>query len=348
MLSSCLKLHSSDTLVRGEVNALYQLVTAAGLAESVRLGSALHALQRRLLLLRLRERIEMMMAQNSQAGSDQCINGRRHLLGRNLSRLALVALLSAFIALTAWAGLSTPQKAEALDSEEQTFLTQINNYRAQNGLGPLTLNDKLDDVARWMANDMATHNYFSHADSLGRDPFQRTADLGYNTWRGENLVAGVEGAAQAFQMWHDSPHHNENMLGSHYTVIGIARAYSASSSFGWYWATEFAGEDIAAPPPPAPAAAPGPVATPAPGPAPVPEQRTHPVTPPQVPAHMPQPTPAPMPTPARTPAHSGLVFEGVPPMDFGNKTGGSFLSALLNLEPAVDRLMDRVDVRVVH
>ena len=49
--------------------------------------------------------------------------------------------------------------------------------------------------------------------------------MGYavNTWRGENLVAGTETAAYAFQMWKESPGHNANMLGEHYTVIGIAR-----------------------------------------------------------------------------------------------------------------------------
>jgi uncharacterized protein YkwD len=292
----------------------------------------------------------MMMAPSIWAGSDQRIDGCRH-FRRNISRLALAALLSAFIALTAWAGLSTPQKAEALDSEEQTFLTQINSYRAQNGLGSLTLNDKLDDVARWMANDMATHNYFSHEDSLGRDPFQRMDNLGYNTWRGENLVAGAQGAAQAFQMWHDSPPHNKNMLGSHYTMIGIARAYSASSAFGWYWVTDFAGEDVAAPPPPAPAAASAPATTPAPEPASAtaaPPQQSLPVSRPKVPANAPEPTPAPTSVPLRITAHSGLVFEGVPPIDFGRRTGGSFLSALLELAPAVDRVLDRVDVRLVY
>lgn len=243
-------------------------------------------------------------------------------------------------------GLSTPTRAEALDNEEQTFLTQINTYRAQNGLEPLTLSDKLGDVARWMANDMATHNYFSHVDSLGRDPFQRADDLGYktNTWRGENLAAGAEGSAQAFQIWHDSPPHNDNMLDSHYVVIGVARAYSASSAFGWYWVTDFAGEDVSAPPPPAPAAAP------APEPAPVPElapasasaKLTQLFSQPQVPTNTPEPTPAPPPVLTRHPVHSGLVFEGVPPIDFGHRTGGSFLSALLDLAPAVDRLLDRV------
>jgi uncharacterized protein YkwD len=96
----------------------------------------------------------MMIAPSVRGASDRRDDGYRHHLRQNLSSLALVVLLLAFVALTASAGLLTPMKAEALDSEEQTFLTQINNYRAQNGLGPLTLNDKLDDVARWMANDI--------------------------------------------------------------------------------------------------------------------------------------------------------------------------------------------------
>lgn len=271
-----------------------------------------------------------------------------------IPQLALILPLLVVIAVTASTGLLTSKRAEALDSEEQTFLATINDYRAQNGLGPLSENSTLDNDARWMANDMATHNYFSHEDSLGRDPFARMDDLGYayNTWRGENLVAGTETAAYSFQMWHESPEHNANMLGSHYTVIGIARAYSATSTFGWYWATEFGGEDDSAPPPPAPTAAPEPAAPP-------------PVAPPQIiepvitPAPVVQPAPAtPSPTPSSPPtptavppfrpAHSGLILEDVPPNQFGHATGGSFLSGLLELAPALDRALSRDAVRVVH
>jgi uncharacterized protein YkwD len=260
-----------------------------------------------------------------------------------IPQLALVFSLLVVITVTASTGLLSAKRAEALDSEEQTFLATINAYRAQDGLGPLSENSTLDNDARWMANDMATHNYFSHQDSLGRDPFARMDDLGYgyNTWRGENLVAGTETAAYSFKMWHESPEHNANMLGSHYAVIGIARAYSATSTFGWYWATEFGGEDDSAPPPPAPTAAPEPAAPP------------HVVEPviTQVPS---PPTPEPTASPALTAtppahlAHSGLVFEGVPPIQFGHATGGSFLSGLLELAPALDRALNRDAVRVVH
>jgi uncharacterized protein YkwD len=292
----------------------------------------------------------MMMTPSVRTANDRREDGCRRLFRRKISRFALVATLIAFIALTASSGLLTPLKVAALDGEEQTFLTQINNYRAQNSLGPLTLSSTLDEVARWITNDMATHNYFSHEDSLGRDPFQRMDGLGYNTWRGENLLAGAQGATDAFQMWRDSPAHNDNMLDSHYTVIGIARAYSASSAFGWYWATEFAGEDVAAPPPLAPAAAPAPATTPVPEPAPVRERQTQPVSP-QVTANTPEPpvapAPAPTPVPLRITAHSGLVVEGIPPIDFGHRAGGSSLSALLKLAPVVDRFLRQTAVRPV-
>ncbi|MCH8201238.1 MAG: CAP domain-containing protein, partial [Chloroflexi bacterium] len=119
--------------------------------------------------------------------------------------------------------------ATALDSEEQAFLSIINNYRSAQGLGTLALDPQLNGVALWMANDMASKDYFSHTDSLGRDPFVRMDQMGYayNTWRGENLVAGTEGAQAAFEMWTGSPGHNVNMLGEHYTVIGIARKFDA-------------------------------------------------------------------------------------------------------------------------
>lgn len=202
---------------------------------------------------------------------------------------AVIPLLAAL----AFAVLFTvdTRAAKALDSEEQTFLSIINDYRAANGLGTLAIDPQLNDVALWMANDMASNDYFSHTDSLGRDPFQRMDQMGYtyNTWRGENLVAGTEGAQASFEMWTGSPGHNANMLGEHYTVIGIARKFNQSSSFGWYWATEFGGQTAPLPPPPAP-----PTATPQPTPTAAPQVQD-PVEPPPPPA----PTKTPAPTPVK-------------------------------------------------
>ena len=221
-------------------------------------------------------------------------------IGRWRSALAFLAVLTLVAAVLVSATPARP--AAALDAEEEAFLALINSYRADNGLGPLSLNSQLDSDAVWMSQDMAAHNYFSHSDSLGRDPFQRMADFGYtyNTWRGENLAAGVQAAQAAFDLFKGSPGHNANMLNSNFKVIGIARAYGSGTTYGWYWATEFGGQGE--PPPAAPT--PEPPAPPPPQPAstPAPPQPT-PATfaSPSVQDATPRPTAAPAPTPEVTP-----------------------------------------------
>src|SRR3970040_2369474 len=86
------------------------------------------------------------------------------------------ALIVAVLAVVAALGSVQRDTEAAMDSEEQAFLTLINNYRAQNGLGALSLNTQLNNAAEWMSNDMGANNYFSHTDSLGRHPFQRVGD----------------------------------------------------------------------------------------------------------------------------------------------------------------------------
>lgn len=211
------------------------------------------------------------------------------------------APLAALIVVLALGAVSlAPSQAVALDAEESAFLTAINEYRQSNGLGTLAVNGKLTDTAIWMAADMAANDYFSHTDSTGRDPFDRMANFGYdyNTWKGENLAAGVPDAATALELWQGSEGHNKNMLNVHYTVIGISRAHDAGSTFGWYWATEFGGQGD---PPPPPAPTPVPVTPPPPPPPTAAPATTVPVTP--VPVTPPPATPAPTSIPATpTPA----------------------------------------------
>jgi uncharacterized protein YkwD len=129
----------------------------------------------------------------------------------------------------------------AMDGEETAFLGLINTYRAQNGLGALTVSTNLNRAASWMVIDLGTRNYFSHTDSLGRAPAQRSIDCGYPLGAGENLAAGTvwDTAQEAFDAWRASAGHNQNMLASYYKQIGIARYFAAGSIYGWYWATDF-------------------------------------------------------------------------------------------------------------
>ncbi|NWJ45428.1 MAG: CAP domain-containing protein [Chloroflexi bacterium] len=133
----------------------------------------------------------------------------------------------------------TPIPTNGLDTEEQAFLGTINQYRAANGKGALSVNQKLTAASRWMSGDMGAKNYFSHTDSLGRDPFKRMNDFGYTYHAAaENIAAGYETAQDVFTGWKNSPGHNTNMLGN-YTEIGIGRVYTASSLYKWYWTTDF-------------------------------------------------------------------------------------------------------------
>ena len=140
--------------------------------------------------------------------------------------------------------------AQTLDSEQAAFLTLINNYRQQNGVGPLQVSITLQNSSQWMSVDMATKNYFSHTDSLGRDPFVRMAAFGYpSSTQGENIAAGNADAQNTFNQFVNACDadasgtctygHRQNMLNGAYKVMGIGRSYNGSSTYRWYWTTDF-------------------------------------------------------------------------------------------------------------
>jgi len=160
--------------------------------------------------------------------------------------LVLLAVMLAFVAgptVRASAQTVATAAVPALDTEEAAFCRTINTYRAQHGLGALRVSTTLAKAATWDTNDMAAKNYFSHTDSLGRDPFKRMTAFGYgySTYKGENLAAGNATAAATFAQWKASAGHNQNMLTAAYKVIGISRSYSATSTYKWYWNTDFGG-----------------------------------------------------------------------------------------------------------
>ncbi len=175
-------------------------------------------------------------------------------------------------------------------------MTLINDYRAENGLGPLSVDPSLQAASEWMSTDLGEQNYFSHTDSLGRSPWDRMCDFNYchNTWKAENIAAGYDTAEAAFDGWRNSPGHNSNMLGENYLVMGIALVYTPGSTYGYYWTNDFGGYVAEPPPPPAPTSTPSPDPTPAPTASPSPTASPAPATP------APTETPSPAPTPAPT------------------------------------------------
>lgn len=157
-----------------------------------------------------------------------------------MRRLAAAALL----ALAPTSAFADP----ALDSIEIEFMRLINEYRAANGLGCLSISPTMDVAADWMSREMGEQGFFSHNEPpcdesgcTGRDPFDRITDFGHTGWHtaGENIAAGFTTAQDVFEAWRNSPGHNANMLGENFTAMGIARVEVPGSSFGIYWTNDF-------------------------------------------------------------------------------------------------------------
>ncbi len=183
----------------------------------------------------------------NRACSGKCIPSKIRYF---LAGIALLAVISGSSG--ASRTISNTQNAPALDQEERTFLTLINNFRAQHGAGPLRVAASIKNSSRWMAHDMAMRNYMSHRDSLGRDPGTRMAAFGYSYLpTGENIAAGYVDAKSVFNGWATACDpdasgrctyaHRNNMLDARFTEIGISRDYNRGSRYGWFWATDFGG-----------------------------------------------------------------------------------------------------------
>ena len=159
---------------------------------------------------------------------------------RSALRLALLVLT---VMALAPAAASAQDTRVSLSPAEQDALTRINAYRAGMGLRPVRLDPVLQREAEWYAQDMAANDNFNHdhRDSLGRLPASRLAafDFKFPDLAAENSAAGYEDGFRTFEQWRLSPPHERTMRESTYRIIGIAAAYRAGSSSGWYWVSTF-------------------------------------------------------------------------------------------------------------
>ena len=164
--------------------------------------------------------------------------------GRGMLRYLWVVVAILALLISGVAGEKSAS-ATAYDAEELQFLQLINQYRKDNGLGPLLLSDTVSVASEHHSEDMARYHFFAHITAAssyytsGSQPWDRMRAEGYdyNTFMGENIAVGYESAEAAFQAWRNSPSHNAAMLDGRYRVIGIARLAVPGSR--WYWTTDF-------------------------------------------------------------------------------------------------------------
>ena len=102
------------------------------------------------------------------------------------------------------------------------LLSHTNQKRSANGLGPLTLNSKLNSSAQAKANDMVADDYWSHNTPGGQEPWIFFDAAGYSYQKaGENLAYGFDTSSATIVGWMNSPSHRANILDTTYTEVGF-------------------------------------------------------------------------------------------------------------------------------
>lgn len=116
-------------------------------------------------------------------------------------------------------------------------VADLNNYRAQYGLNPVTIDTRLIEASRIHADDLAQAGIISHDGTDGSSHGDRAHRVGYNfTIAGENVATGQKSWDQVFKAWQDSPGHNENLLRPDVSEFGIALVYEPRTTYSTYWA----------------------------------------------------------------------------------------------------------------
>jgi uncharacterized protein YkwD len=111
-----------------------------------------------------------------------------------------------------------------------------NEVREDAGVGRLTLNAGLTEVARERAKDMAERNYFAHVSPTGEDAFDLLKEHGITYWSaGENIAMNTYPASETVQVAMDgfmeSPPHKENLLDPDYELIGVGVATAGDKKY---------------------------------------------------------------------------------------------------------------------
>jgi uncharacterized protein YkwD len=101
-------------------------------------------------------------------------------------------------------------------------LTRVNAFRARYKLGPLRIDDDLNEAAQAHSNDMAEHDYFSHIAPDGSSAAERAERAGYH-WQSilENIAAGQASPDEVVSGWIHSDSHRAAMLERDINEAGI-------------------------------------------------------------------------------------------------------------------------------
>lgn len=118
------------------------------------------------------------------------------------------------------------------------LLVAHNEQRAQNGVGPMQLDSRLNEAAQKHSNYQAALHWMTH---LGEGGFAaRIARTGFSSGPiGENVAwESNPSVSSVMTMWMDSPGHRRNILDPNFVAVGFG---VAKDSRGTYWTADFGG-----------------------------------------------------------------------------------------------------------
>jgi uncharacterized protein YkwD len=111
----------------------------------------------------------------------------------------------------------------ATDISVDKLFQLSNQERINNGLQPLTYNDRLAKAAEEKAKNMFVKNYWAHYAPDGTTPWEFILSSGYKyEYAGENLAKDFMFSDGVVKAWMDSKTHRENILRPNYDEIGFA------------------------------------------------------------------------------------------------------------------------------
>jgi uncharacterized protein YkwD len=161
-------------------------------------------------------------------------------IGR-VATAALTAVMTLSLLPAATIGANEPPRA--VRQGEWKALAAINHLRANRGLKPLRMAQRVRLVARDRSRDMRQYRYFGHASPSGRDAASLLGQRNIRYLAGSENIGWVsfmgtwEKSADAIaDAWFDSSGHRANLLSDDYNYVGIGAARSGNAV---YWTAIF-------------------------------------------------------------------------------------------------------------
>ncbi len=123
------------------------------------------------------------------------------------------------------------------------ILKILNGYRAEKGLAPLKLNEKLTVMSCVRAEEIAWSGVQGHKRPDGRKCFSIYSEAGFDEGTaGENLGYGFWKPEEVCLAWKNSKTHYNNIIDPRFTTIGIGVAADPDEDGKLVWATHFLSE----------------------------------------------------------------------------------------------------------